>query len=90
MQVWIECPQFHWIGVQTTHGLMHEHVGKRVKKQRSKEAKEAKWVTQNKQGKHNNIVQSEERCVPSTPTPRRCISQVVTSKQTLGGTNATT
>ena len=34
MQVWIECPQFHWIGVQTTHKLMHKHVGKHAKMQR--------------------------------------------------------
>ena len=37
MQVWIECPQLHWIGVWVTHSLMHEHVGKRVKIPRSKE-----------------------------------------------------
>ena len=30
MQVWIKCPQFHWIRVWTTHKLMHEHVGKCV------------------------------------------------------------
>ena len=37
MQVWIKCPQFHWIKARTTHRLMHEHVGKRAKRQRSKE-----------------------------------------------------
>lgn len=39
MQVWIGCPQFHEIGVWTTHKLMHEHVGKHAKMQRSKEGK---------------------------------------------------
>ena len=39
MQVQIDCPQFHWIGVWTTHKLMHEHVGKRAKIQRSKKSK---------------------------------------------------
>ena len=29
--------KFHWIGVWTTHRLMHEHVGKRAKMQRCKE-----------------------------------------------------
>ena len=38
MQVWIECPQFHWIEVWTTHRFMHEHVGKRAKMRRSKES----------------------------------------------------
>ena len=33
MQVWIECPQFHWIGVWMRQRLMHEHVGKRAKMQ---------------------------------------------------------
>ena len=52
-------------------------------------AKKAKRVAQSKQGKHINIARSGERCVSSTPTPRRCISQVVTSKQALGVTNET-
>ena len=38
MQVWIGCPQFHEIGVWTTHRLMNEHVGKRAKMQRSNES----------------------------------------------------
>ena len=38
MQVWIECPQFHWIGVWTTHRLMREHVGKRAKMHKSEES----------------------------------------------------
>ena len=38
MQVWIKCPQFHWIGVRTTHRLMHERVGKRAKMQGSKDS----------------------------------------------------
>ena len=54
------------------------------------EAKKAKRVAQSKQGEHINIAWSGERCIPSTPTPWMCISQVVTSKQTLGGTIATT
>ena len=53
--------------------------------QRCKGVKKAKWVAQSKQGKHINIAQSGGRYVSSTPTPQRCISQVVTSKQTLGG-----
>ena len=58
--------------------------------QRCKEAKKVKRVAQSKQGKHINIIQSGEKGVSSTPTPGRCISQVVTSKQALGGTKVTT
>jgi len=68
-------------------GLMHEHVGKRVK---CKEAKKAQQVAQNNQGKHNIIAQSRERCVSSTPISWRCVSQAVTSKQTTRGMDATT
>ena len=42
MQVWIECPQFHWIRVWTTPRLMREHVGKHAKMQRSKESQTGK------------------------------------------------
>ena len=52
--------------------------------QRCKEAKKAKWVAQSKQGKHNIIAQSGERCASSTPTSQRCVSQAVTSKQASG------
>ena len=58
--------------------------------ERRKEAKKAKRVAQSKQGKHINIAQSEEGCEPVTPTPWGCISQVVTPKQTIGGTDVTT
>ena len=58
--------------------------------QRCKEAKKAKRVAQRKHGKHINIAWSGERCKSSTPTPQRCISQVVTSKQTLGRKDVTT
>ena len=47
--------------------------------QRCKGVKKAKQVAQSKQGKHNNIAQNKERFKSSTPTPQRCISQVVTS-----------
>ena len=49
--------------------------------QKCKEAKKAKRVVKRKQDKHINIARSGERCKSSTPAPRRCISQVVTSKQ---------
>ena len=52
--------------------------------------RKAKPVAQSKQGKHINITWSRERCVLSTPTPQRCISQVVASEQALGGTDVTT
>jgi len=55
-----------------------------------KNAKKDKQVAQSKQGKHNIIAQSEERCVSSTPTSQRCVSQAVTSKQIERGTDATT
>jgi len=58
--------------------------------QESIEERKAKRVAQNKQGKHINIAWGGERCESGTPTPQRCISQVVTSKQTLGGTNVAT
>ena len=38
MQVWIGCPQFHWIGMWMTYKLMHEHVDKHAKMQRKKES----------------------------------------------------
>ena len=55
--------------------------------QESIKAKKAKRVAQ---GKHINITRGGERCKVSAPTPQRCISQVVTSKQTLGGTDVAT
>jgi len=55
--------------------------------QRCKEARKAKRVAQSK---HNNIAQSTERCVSSTPTSGRCVSQVVTPKQGTRGADATT
>ena len=58
--------------------------------QRCKEAEKAKRVAQSKQGKHINIAWSRETCVSSTPTPRRCITQVVTSKWSTRGTYVTT
>ena len=58
--------------------------------ERCEEAKKAKQVAQSKQGKHINITRSGERCISNTLTPRRCISQVVTSKETLGGKDVTT
>ena len=47
-------------------------------------------MSQSKQGKHINITQSEEGFISSTPTIQWCISQVVTSKQTIGGTDVIT
>ena len=38
MQVWIGYPQSHEIGGWTTHRLMHKHVDKRARMQRSKES----------------------------------------------------
>jgi len=47
-----------------THRLMHEHVSKRAKMQRSKETKR---VAKSKEGKHKNITQSKERvCIKKT------------------------
>ena len=65
-----------------THRFMHEHLGKRAKK--------AKQVAQSKQGKNINIIGSREGCVSSTPTPRRCISQIVTPNLSLGEMDTTT
>ena len=67
-----------------THRLMHEDVGKGANMQRSKESQTggAKQAYQHRM--------EQRRCKSSTPTPRRYISQVVTSKQTLGGTNVAT
>ena len=90
MQVWIKCPQFHWIGVWTTQVSKNSCMNMQASVQRCKEAKKTKWVAQSKQDKHSNITQSRERCVSSTPTPWKCILQVVTSEQALGETNATT
>ena len=58
--------------------------------QESIEAKKAKRVEQSKQGKHINITWGGERCESGTPTPWRCISQTVTSKQTLEETDIAT
>ena len=73
MQVLIGCPYLHEIRVWTTHKLMHEHVGKHAKMQRSNES-QAGGTKQARQA------WSEEKCVSSTPTSQRCISRVVTSK----------
>ena len=54
-----------------------------------KEAKKAKRVAQSKKGNHINIGPSKERRESSTPTPWRCISQMVTFEQNLGGTDVT-
>ena len=66
---------------------MHEHKGKRAKDARKK--RKPNGVAQSKQGKYINIAWSRERCVSSTPTPRRCISLVATPNQSLGGMDAT-
>ena len=71
-----------------THRLMHEHVGKRAKMR--KKQRKPNGVAPSKKGKHINIAQSGERHESSTPTPRRCISQVATPNQSLGGMDATT
>ena len=62
---------------------MHEHVGKHAKMQSSNESQTAGT-------KQARQAWSEEKCVSSTPTSQRCISRVVTSKQTTRGTDATT
>ena len=60
-----------------THRLMHEHVGKRAKMQRSKESQ----MRGPKQARQAYQQRTEwRRCKPSTPT----------SKQTLGGMDVTT
>ena len=64
----------------------NKHLGKHAKMQRSKESQ----TGGTKQDKHINIAWSGERGVSSIPTPWRCISQVVTPKQALEGTNVTT
>ena len=71
-----------------THRLMHEHVGKRAKMQ--KKQRKPNMVAPSKKGKHINIAQSGERHESSTPTPRRCISQVATPNQSQRGMDATT
>ena len=87
MQVWIECPQFHWIGIWTTHRLMHEHVGKRAKMQRSKEsqmggAKQARQAYQHR-------TKQRKVCIELINTPE-VFSQVVKFKQASGGMDVTT
>ena len=64
----------------------NKHLGKHAKMQRSKESQ----TGGTKQDKHINITQSGERCESSTPTPQKCISQMVTSKQALRRTYVTT
>ena len=56
---------------------MPEHVGKH---KIFKEVKKAKRVAQSKQGKHNIIARSRKRCVSSTPTSQRCVSQAITKQ----------
>ena len=58
--------------------------------QRCIKAKKAKQVAQSKEGKHINIARNGERCVSSTLTPQRYISQVVTPNQSLRGMDVTT
>ena len=58
--------------------------------------KQRKWKGWHKASKasmstsHVNVAWSGERCASRTLTPWRCISQVVTSKQALEGTDVTT
>ena len=87
MQVWIECPQFHCIGVWMTQKLMHEHVNKCVKMKRSKEsqmggAKQAREAYQHR-------TEQRKVCIEHTNTSQ-VFSQVVKSKQALEGTDVTT
>ena len=85
MQVWIKCPSS--IGLE--YGRHTESfMNMQASMQRCKDAKKTKRVS--KHGKYIYITQSGERCESSTPTPRRCISKVVTPKQALVGTYATT
>ena len=72
---------------RTTHRHMHEHVGKRAKMRRGK--KSQKGGTKQARKKYQLCIKWRERCVSSTPTLQRCISQVATSKQALRGTDAT-
>ena len=87
MQVWIKCPSS--IGLE--YGRHTDScMNMQASVQRCKDAKKIKRVAQSKQGKYIYITRSGERCESSTPTPRRCISQVVTPKQARGGMYATT
>ena len=85
-----------WVSVVPLDWSMDEwHTDLCIKKygsvqQESIEARIAKRVAQSKQGKHINIARSGESCRTSTQTSRRCISEMVTSKQTLGRMDITT
>ena len=54
------------------HRLVHEHVSKHAKMQRSKES-QIGGIAQTRQA-YNIIAWSGEMCVSSTPTSRRCVS----------------
>ena len=67
------------------HGSMRLEYGRHIDScinmypsvQNCKEVKKAKRVAQSKQGKHNIIAWSRKRCVSSTPTSQRCVSQAI-------------
>ena len=86
MQVWIECPQFRWIGVWMTQWLMHEHVGKRAKMRRKPNGwrKASKAIISTSHEVKKGVHQAHQ------PTPQRCISQVVTPNKSLGGMDVIT
>ena len=70
------------------HGSMRLEYGQHIDScinmypsvQNCKEVKKAKRVAQSKQGKHNIIARSRKRCVSSTPTSQRCVSQAITKQ----------
>ena len=68
-------------------GLMHEHVGKRAKRvHRSKESQ----TGGTKQAWQATLHRVEKGYASSKPASQGCISQLVTSKQSTKGTDATT
>ena len=71
-----------------THRLMHENVGKRVK-----DAKKQRKPNKRHKASKTSISTShevEKGYASSKPTPRKCIPQVVESKLSTKGTDATT
>ena len=71
-----------------THKLMHENVGKHVKDAKKQRKPNRRHKTSKASMSTSHEV--EKGHASSKPMPQKCITQVVESKLSIRGTNATT
>ena len=68
MQVWIKCPQFHWIEVRTKYRLLHEHVGNHKKIQKINESQTG--GTKQARQAYQHRMKQRKVCIKHTNTTR--------------------